>query len=138
MALAENSGLPPIATLSDIKSRQLKEANPFLGVDCVGAGTNDMRAQKVFETLVGKQQQLLLATQLVKMVRGRGRAPAARRRRQRPARRMAHHRTREGPTTPAPAHPPPLAGAENRRHSRANRKFLGVLPLSFALLFRFA
>jgi hypothetical protein len=69
MALAENSGLPPIATLSDIKSRQLKENNPFLGVDCVGAGTNDMRAQKVFETLVGKQQQLLLATQLVKMVR---------------------------------------------------------------------
>ena len=77
MALAENSGLPPIATLSDIKSRQLKENNPYLGVDCVGAGTNDMRAQKVFETLVGKQQQLLLATQLVKMVSGRGRRAAA-------------------------------------------------------------
>ena len=68
MALAENSGLAPIATLSEIKSRQIKESNPYLGVDCVGAGTNDMRTQKVFETLIGKQQQMLLATQLVKMV----------------------------------------------------------------------
>ena len=31
-------------------------------------GTNDMKQQKVFETLIGKQQQLLLATQVVKMI----------------------------------------------------------------------
>ena len=31
-------------------------------------GTNDMKAQKVFETLIGKQQQLLLATQVVRMI----------------------------------------------------------------------
>ena len=29
---------------------------------------NDMREQNVFETLIGKQQQLLLATQVVKMI----------------------------------------------------------------------
>jgi len=68
MALAENSGLSPISTLSDVKSRQVAEGNPRLGVDCMGTGTNDMRDQRVFETLIGKQQQLLLATQLVKMI----------------------------------------------------------------------
>jgi T-complex protein 1 subunit epsilon len=31
-------------------------------------GTNDMKEQRVFETLIGKQQQLLLATQVVKMI----------------------------------------------------------------------
>jgi T-complex protein 1 subunit epsilon len=68
MALAENSGLSPIATLSEVKARQIKEANPFLGIDCMSTGTNDMRTQNVFETLIGKQQQMLLATQLVKMI----------------------------------------------------------------------
>ena len=68
MALAENSGLSPITALSEVKARQVKEGNPHLGIDCMGTGTNDMRAQRVFETLVGKQQQLLLATQLVKLI----------------------------------------------------------------------
>jgi T-complex protein 1 subunit epsilon len=68
MALAENSGLSPILTLSEIKSTQVAESNPFIGVDCMMAGTGDMRDQNVFETLIGKQQQLMLATQLVKMI----------------------------------------------------------------------
>lgn len=68
MALAENSGMSPIITLSKVKARQIKEENPYLGVDCVGSGTNDMRTQGVFETLIGKQEQLQLATQLVKMI----------------------------------------------------------------------
>jgi len=68
MALAENSGLAPIESLSEVKARQVAEKNPFLGIDCMVAGTNDMREQNVFETLVGKQQQMLLATQLVKMI----------------------------------------------------------------------
>jgi T-complex protein 1 subunit epsilon len=68
MALAENSGLSPIAQLSAVKSRQVTESNPHLGIDCKGRGTNDMKEQKVFETLIGKQQQLLLATQVVKMI----------------------------------------------------------------------
>ncbi|XP_054785488.1 T-complex protein 1 subunit epsilon isoform X1 [Prosopis cineraria] len=68
MALAENSGLQPIETLSAVKSLQIKENNPHLGIDCNDIGTNDMREQNVFETLTGKQQQILLATQVVKMI----------------------------------------------------------------------
>ena len=40
LALAENSGLSPIETLADIKSRQISEKNSRLGVDCVGAETS--------------------------------------------------------------------------------------------------
>lgn len=68
LALAENSGLPPIETVAAVKAAQVRDGNPRLGVDCKGEGTNDMRAQNVFETLVGKQQQILLATQVVKMI----------------------------------------------------------------------
>jgi len=68
LALAENSGLEPILTASMVRSQQIKEKNPNLGVDCNAMGTQDMKAQKVFETLRGKQQQLLLATQVVKMI----------------------------------------------------------------------
>eukprot|EP00937_MAST-01D_sp_MAST-1D-sp2_P005908 g5908.t1 len=68
MALAENSGLSPITALSELKSRQVKEGITRLGVDCKQAGTNDMKDQGVFETLIGKQQQMQLATQVVKMI----------------------------------------------------------------------
>lgn len=39
-ALAENSGLSPIETVSKIKSMQVANSNPRLGVDCVNAGTH--------------------------------------------------------------------------------------------------
>lgn len=68
VALAENGGLNAIQTLSEIKAEQALTGNGHIGVDCLQKGTNDMKAQRVFETLKGKQQQLLLATQLVKMV----------------------------------------------------------------------
>jgi len=68
IALAENSGLSPIQTLSEIKANQIKTKKHTLGVDCLQIGTNDMKEQRVFETLIGKQQQFLLATQLVRMI----------------------------------------------------------------------
>ena len=68
MALAENAGLSPIEMLSSTKARQLETGNPRIGVDCMNTGICDMRDQLVFETLIGKQQQMLLATQLVKMI----------------------------------------------------------------------
>jgi T-complex protein 1 subunit epsilon len=40
MALAENSGLASIQTLTEIKSRQIKENNPWLGIDCLNKGSN--------------------------------------------------------------------------------------------------
>jgi hypothetical protein len=43
MALAENAGLSPITELSQVKSRQIKEANPFLGVDCMQTGVSGER-----------------------------------------------------------------------------------------------
>lgn len=90
MALAENSGLSPVDTLAEIKARQLMENNPTLGIDCLNVGTastylllyvfvvtnnnklfvyvTDMKVQNVIETLTSKTQQILLATQLVKMI----------------------------------------------------------------------
>ncbi|MFH4978638.1 hypothetical protein AB6A40_005347 [Gnathostoma spinigerum] len=68
MALAENSGLSPIVALTDLKAKQIKQANPRLGIDCLQTGTNDMKAQKVMETLLSKREQISLATQVVRMV----------------------------------------------------------------------
>lgn len=68
LALAENAGLQPIESLTAVKARQLREKNPFLGIDCNDVGTNDMREQNVFETLIGKRQQMVLATQVCKMI----------------------------------------------------------------------
>lgn len=67
-ALAENSGFSPIKALAEVKAAQEATKNPHLGVDCLQKGTMDMKVQKVYETLIGKQKQLQLATQLVKMI----------------------------------------------------------------------
>lgn len=40
LALAENSGWSPIETLASIKSKQIKENNSRLGVDCMQTGSN--------------------------------------------------------------------------------------------------
>lgn len=42
LALAENSGLSPIETLAEVKSRQVKEGDSTLGIDCLGKGSNGM------------------------------------------------------------------------------------------------
>ncbi|CAK5024693.1 unnamed protein product [Meloidogyne enterolobii] len=93
-ALAENSGLPPIETLTELKARQIQNVSVssdesltasntksdennkccydklayFLGVDCLQKGTNDMKSQGVIETLLSKREQLSLATQVVRMI----------------------------------------------------------------------
>jgi len=68
LALAENSGLPPIETLAEIRSRQITEGDSKLGIDCNGRGENDMKKQFVYDPLISKRQQYLLATQLVRAV----------------------------------------------------------------------
>lgn len=86
LALAENSGLSPIDTLAEVKSRQVTENNPRLGIDCMGKGENgksdfavrrsvaqifgiaDMKKQFVIDPLISKRQQFLLATQVVRMI----------------------------------------------------------------------
>ncbi|XP_013419089.1 T-complex protein 1 subunit epsilon-like [Lingula anatina] len=68
LALAENSGQAPIQTVAEIKSRQVTEKNPRLGIDCMNKGSNDMREQHVIETLSSKRAQIMLAVQLTKMI----------------------------------------------------------------------
>merc|ERR1712088_924123 len=68
LALAENSGQDPIKVLAAVRASQMNEKNPRLGVDCKNTGTHDMKAQNVIETLIGKKQQIRLATQLVNMI----------------------------------------------------------------------
>lgn len=71
MALAENSGLNPIATLAEVKSQQVRagpEDRGKLGVDCMNKGSNNMKDAFVIDPLIGKRQQLMLATQLCRMV----------------------------------------------------------------------
>lgn len=87
LALAENSGLSPIETLSEVKSRHVNEGNSRLGIDCLSKGNNgkstaihlecdcqlttllvDMKEQFVYDPLISKRQQYLLATQLVRAV----------------------------------------------------------------------
>jgi len=74
LALAENSGLSPIEEIAAAKSKQLKDGNPTvgLGIDLAagedGHHSCDMKELGIFETLVGKQEQIQLATQVVKMI----------------------------------------------------------------------
>jgi len=81
LALAENAGLSPIEEVTAIKSRQVKEGNPTIGLGLLpndeaemrmmsanGDHTMDMKELGVFETLIGKQQQMQLAAQVVKMI----------------------------------------------------------------------
>ena len=81
LALAENAGLSPIEEVTSIKSRQVKEGNPTIGLGLLpldetdaskntsnGDHTMDMKELGVFETLIGKQQQMQLAAQVVKMI----------------------------------------------------------------------
>lgn len=46
MALAENSGLSAIHTLTEVKSRQIKEKNPALGIDCSDKDTSGERCSQ--------------------------------------------------------------------------------------------
>ncbi|KAI3651895.1 hypothetical protein MP228_003198 [Amoeboaphelidium protococcarum] len=74
MTLAENSGLSPIESLAEVKAEQVKmlkqsvNGSAVFGIDCMQKGTNDMKAQFVIDPLASKRQQLLLATQMVKMI----------------------------------------------------------------------
>ena len=49
LTLAENSGLNPIETLASIKSRQVKEKNSRLGVDCMFTGNNGSSSVRFME-----------------------------------------------------------------------------------------
>merc|ERR1712217_46212 len=68
LILAENAGMEPIEEISHLKHQQITTICHSIGVDCNNLGTNDMKHQNVLETLIGKKQQILLATQMCKMI----------------------------------------------------------------------
>jgi T-complex protein 1 subunit epsilon len=74
LALAENAGFAPIEEVATAKARQIKENNCYIGIGIGQAigdeahHTSDMRGLGVFETLIGKEQQIQLAAQVVKMI----------------------------------------------------------------------
>ncbi|KAG0680321.1 T-complex protein 1 subunit epsilon [Pichia californica] len=68
MSLAENSGYNPIEELTKLKAAQISKNSPHLGIDCLGNNNNNMKELFVIETFIGKKQQLLLATQLTRMI----------------------------------------------------------------------
>ena len=57
-----------VKTVAEAKAMQVESGNPFIGIDCMRANTSDMKVQGVYESLLGKKQQMQLATQMVKMI----------------------------------------------------------------------
>ena len=68
LILAENSGLDPIQSLSEARSRQIEEKSPVYGIACLDGKVDDLRRLEVFEPLASKKHQIQIATQLVKMI----------------------------------------------------------------------
>ena len=54
--------------LAEVKAKQVATGDAALGIDCMATGNMNMREQHVIESLKSKRQQLLLATQLAKMI----------------------------------------------------------------------
>jgi T-complex protein 1 subunit epsilon len=68
-ALAENSGLNAINSVTEVKASQIKSSNSWIGVDCNCRGDGgDMSKQGVYEALQSKAEQFRLATQVVRMI----------------------------------------------------------------------
>jgi len=66
--LAENSGLDPIESLSEARSKQVEGNTHVFGIGCLEGKVSDMKELEVFETLASKVHQVQTATQLVKMI----------------------------------------------------------------------
>ena len=81
--LAENAGMDPIDTMTELRASQSK-GNKWTGVDCRNTKVTDMYKQNVLEPLVVKQQIIKSATEVVTMIlriddviaSGKSRAPA--------------------------------------------------------------
>jgi chaperonin GroEL (HSP60 family) len=65
--LAENAGMDPIDTMTELRASQSK-GNKWTGVDCRNTKVTDMFKQNVLEPLVVKQQIIKSATEVVSMI----------------------------------------------------------------------
>lgn len=69
MVLSQNSGMNSIQVMTEVRTRQVKEMTPALGIDCTVLHiTIDMKQQHVIGTLMGKKQKICLATKMVRMI----------------------------------------------------------------------
>nr|UXY87332.1 T-complex protein1, epsilon-SU [Cryptomonas sp.] len=68
LILAENAGYSSIETIYQITNKQINEKNAVFGVDCTGKVVGNMKEQKVFETLLSKQQQIQMSVQIASAV----------------------------------------------------------------------
>ncbi len=83
LSLAENAGMDPIDTMTELRASQSKGAK-WTGVDCRNTKVADMFRLNVLEPLVVKQQIIKSATEVVSMIlriddviaSGKSRAPA--------------------------------------------------------------
>jgi T-complex protein 1 subunit epsilon len=48
MALAENSGLNALKSLTNAKGEQADRKEPYFGIDCMSTGNSNMKEQRVF------------------------------------------------------------------------------------------
>ncbi|KAI3386580.1 hypothetical protein SNEBB_004837 [Seison nebaliae] len=77
LALASNAGLDPMKSLLSARAKHIatnkenvegSKIKAYHGIDCMYTGNSNMKDQNVIETLIGKKQQIMLATQLVRMI----------------------------------------------------------------------
>jgi thermosome len=67
LTLAENAGMDPIDTMTELRARQSKGAK-WTGVDCRNTKVEDMFKQNVLEPLAVKQQMIKSATEVASMI----------------------------------------------------------------------
>jgi T-complex protein 1 subunit epsilon len=68
ICLATNSGYNSIQYLSELKKQQTESNCPYYGVDAMNTGNNHMIEEGIYESVMSKKEQLMLATQVVKMI----------------------------------------------------------------------
>lgn len=66
--LAENSGYDPIKSVNSLEKEQRENVNFNLGINCEKGTIDNMIKLRIFETLVSKQQQLQIATQMTNAI----------------------------------------------------------------------
>jgi chaperonin GroEL (HSP60 family) len=68
ITLAENAGMDVIDTIAGLRSKQLSENNPWIGIDVKGLKVADMRMKNIIEPLAVKEQVLNSATETTAML----------------------------------------------------------------------
>jgi len=66
--LSENSGYDPIKSVSSLEKGQRESMNFNLGINCEMGNIDNMIKLRIFETLVSKQQQIQVATQMTNAI----------------------------------------------------------------------